>query len=307
MGLTTAEAQVAKRCYKNQTAGWIGVTKLDHLGAQVGAPVAPYGTVWLSDDEAILTSRAPAAAKDNPFVEQEFPFTDGQKVVQQMMAPLVLVEDADGEEGAERFVPSTSSVNLDPVAGGQRDAETVLQRDSSRPVATAPAGEVTLEPSANAAVPPSHAGPTNHAPHEPAPVEEDLREESWTAVPEDRTEAPQQGALAGSNEKVGPSDEDAARDGTAQGPPPQQPAPTSIASTQVQGKGETQPSESAGVQEGAGAPSEQGAAEETAAHTPSGEETGAAEIPAGEAPEGEFASHEEVGSPDAPSQTGEGA
>lgn len=322
MGGITAQEQVGKRCYKNQTAGYQSVVKLDHLGAQAGTPVEPYGTVWLTEEEAILTARAPALAKDNPFVEQPFQFEDqsGQRV-ERMMAPLVLVPDEEGSE-SDRFVPydgpaPAHDINLHSMAANQRTTEAALDADSDRPVPTEET-EPQLAPSSAAAVPPSHARASGVIdPSQPLPPEEDQRE-SWVENDE-RTEEPQEGALGGSNEKVGPTDEDPAKVRGPGGPPPQQPAPHAHPQAPTGSADPTQadvptqrtvPSESAGVQKGAGAPSEQGAAEEHAGVTERGEETGAADTPVGKAPEGEFASKEEVGSPEAPTQgapSGEGS
>jgi hypothetical protein len=320
MGASAVAAQVEKKCYRNQTAGNLGVVKLDHLGAQVGANVVPYGTVWLSDDEAILTARAPALPKDNPFVEQPFMFVDGQgQHVEKPMRPLILIEDARYSPSDERFVPGqieeepeaeavAYAVHLPSVAAAQEDVETALSGDGEdRPVPTEVSAPI-LVPSSTAAVPPSQARAVPVGDSAPAEPEEDVKD-SWVEV-SGRTEQPQPGVLRGSNEPApAPPEGDAAKDGSPQGPPPQQPVrqpvqppqATSTVEEHASQHGSPVASESAGTGEANGGAIEQ-AGEEHAAHTASGEETGAAEMPVGEAPKGEFASHEEVGSPDAPTQ-----
>lgn len=286
MAGTTAEAQVQKKCYKNQTAGWLGVVKLDHLGAQQGYPVPPYGTVYLTDDEAILTARAPADPKDNPFEEQTFMFVENDtgRHVEHKMRSLILVTDEEGIPSDDRYVP-VGDINPQTVVAEQARTADALdaQDEAPRTVATSPEEPIQVEATPHAAVDPAHA--------------------SWVENP-DRTQEPQPGSLSGSDGAVGPTSEaDPAAPGAQiqQGAPPQQPAPVSVGSTGVQPETPgAVPSESAGTGQAAGAPSEQGAGEEHAAHTPSGEETGAAETPVGDAPKGEYASHEEVGSPDAP-------
>lgn len=299
MAGTSAEAQVAKKCYKNQTAGWLGVVKVDHLGAQQGAPVEPFGTVYLSDEEAILTARAPANPKDNPFEEQTFMFADEQgQHTEQKMRPLILLSDdeQDGGDG-ERYVP-VGDINPHTVAAQVARTEAALdaQDEQPRTVATS-VEEPTQVGSPVAAVDPAHS--------RPAPVEEPEDEEkgeSWVEN-EDRTLEPQRGNLGGSNDHPGTDDADpAAGEGQRQqAPPPQAPVQQTVGAQQSPGP---VPSESAGTGEAAGAPSEQAAVEETAAaegdSSLSVEETGAAVDPKGQAPEGEFAAHEEVGSPDAP-------
>lgn len=311
MAGTTAEAQVQKKCYKNQTAGWLGVVKVDHLGAQQGAPVAPFGTVYLTDDEAILTARAPANPKDNPFEEQGFMFVDDTgKQVEQTMRPLILVTDDEGAPGDDRYVP-VGDINPHVLVAQQvRTNATLDEQDASpRTVPTDTQEPTQVAATPLAAVDPAHAVP---APVAAAPVEQaqaegdeetDETDRSWVENPE-RTPEPQRGSLGGSDTPVGPTAEaDPAAPGAQvqSGAPPQQPAPTSVGSSGVQPESPgAVPSESAGTGQAAGAPSEQGAGEEHAGVTKAGEETGAAETPVGTAPEGEYASHEEVGSPDAP-------
>lgn len=314
MGSATAEAtaQVEKQCYKNQTAGWLGVVKLDHLGGQVGHSIEPYGTAWLTKEEAILTARAPAQAKDNPFIEQIFQFEDEQgQRVEQPMRPLVLVDGDDGE--ADRYVPGQDEeevlhgphdLNLDAAAAAARDTQTALEADSDREIPTQKAAPV-LAPSSAAAVPPSQAKAGAPLDHIVAAEPEEDQRESWVENP-DRTEQPQKAALRGSDDSVGPAEGDPAKDGSPKKAPPQRPirATSTVESADVPTQ-RVVPSESAGTQKAAGAPREQAkaqVAEEHAGVTEKGEETGAAETPVGKAPEGEFASHEEVGSPDAPTQ-----
>lgn len=328
----TAEEQVAKRCYKNQTAGWLGVVKLDHLGAQAGVSIAPYGTIWLTDNEALLTARAPALAKDNPFEEQMFQGYDSAGVVHDMpLRPLILIEDDREIPSGERFVPVGTEVGDAAVAAAQADTATALASNSDRAVATEAAVPV-LAPSMAAAVPPSHAMPGAPPTATPPGAEADV-EKSWVENP-DRVGTPVPGSLGGSNEPAPTADPaDPVTTGSPTGAPPQQPAPQAPpqATAPVAGLEGTPPpaappqpdvptqtvvpSESAGTQQAAGSPSEQSAAapasvvsapspaEETAAITPTGEETGAAATPVGEPPKGEFAAKEEVGSPDAPTAT----
>lgn len=329
MGSTLAEDQVEKKPYKNQTAGWLGVVKVDHLGAQVGHSVEPHGTVYLSDTEAILTARAPKAAADNPFEEQEFAFQDESgKRVMQMMRPLVLVTDGEGKVGEERFVPGLGdepaldtvahSVHLPSVAAAATDTATALAANADRHVPTEPVAATPVPALAQtAAVPGSQARPAVQAAELAGSEPLDEEPPSWVDNP-DRTEQPQQGSLGGSHEPApGGGDDDPAKTGSPTHTPPQAPVPhkppTATSTVEETPQGETQrvvPSESAGTQTAAGSPSEQSGSqgeqasaaetEEHAGVTQTGEETGAADRPAGDAPEGEFAAHEEVGTPEAP-------
>lgn len=337
MAGTTAEAQVAKRCYKNQTAGWLGVVKLDHLGAQAGHSIPPFGTAYLSDEEAILTARAPAEAKDNPFEEQMFMFVgEGGAHVEQAMRPLILLVDDSGEIKDERYVPVGGSIDPAKIVAEAARTDQALNAQSDRTVPTEPQEPTQVPGTPASAVDPAHAVPAIAARPAEQEVEEIEEVESWVENP-DRTPTPQQGSLGGAN-----GDAPAAPQGDAASPtgdgtlirtseataPAQPPAPATVGSQH----GAVKPSESAGTGEAAGAPSEQGqewettspvgtlktanpagsptlsetgAAEEFAAETANGEETGAADVPTGAPTEGEFAAHEEVGSPDAPSASPE--
>jgi hypothetical protein len=296
MGVPSAaeagRAEVAKKPYKNQTAGWLGVVKLNHLGAQEGVSVAPYGTVYLSDDEAVLTARAPAQAKDNPFVEQQFEFVNSETGAHEMhpMIPLVLVEDSPeiADEHA-RYVPGTANApqTESKEAADRATADAALAQGTDRPIPTTSVAP-TLVPSSTAAVPPSHTRPGAPPEHE-APSPEDDRQ-SWVDNPE-RTEAPQPGALGGTDQAAG---------APLQGEPP---APEGGAIAGTATVESSTPGSQAFKGSGDGSTSESAiAGEETAGVTPTGEETGAAQTPANEAPEGEYAANEEVGSPDAPTQ-----
>lgn len=272
MGAGTAEQiQVEKKCYKNNTAGWLGVVKLDHLGAQVGESVEPFGEVWLTQAEAILTARAPKDPANNPFVEQIFQGEDAQGGRHPMpITPLTLSETENGT-ASERFVPSSppEGETSEQLAARKRETEAALAGPSERDRTIPLAPVVQPAPSSAAAA-------TAPATSAAAPVSTseagEEEQKSWTDPPANWTPQPQKGSLGGGAAPAGPVDDDDARDGTPQGAPPQAPV--------LQQVGQVP--------------------EETAATLPSGEETGAAETPAGQAPEGEYASHEEVGSPDAP-------
>jgi hypothetical protein len=55
--------------FTNTTDGWIGAVQIDHTGKAVGVSVEPGGSVFLSEDEQILTANAPRDDADNPFVK----------------------------------------------------------------------------------------------------------------------------------------------------------------------------------------------------------------------------------------------
>jgi hypothetical protein len=266
----SAVPQTQKRLYRNNTAGWLGVVVLDHDGKPVGESIEPFGTVWLSDAEAILTARAPRRPEDNPFEEQVFVGVNSETQAREdfVMRPLTLETTSERYVPTERYVPVLVDAPPDaapPVAQTAATAETQAPAP-----ATASAG-TPVPPPPPAAAPQGRPTPAARTePDEP---------ESWVTPPE----APGRilpGTLDGGD-----------------GPPPEvvaaaAPDPTN-APTEA---GRYVPSVNAQA-----APQTPGSEEHAAAVDPRiGEETGAARPPAQPQAEGEYAQAEEVGSPDAP-------
>jgi len=54
--------------FVNTTTGWIGAVQIGPHGQQKGIAVAPGQSVWLTEDEQILTANAPRGDEDNPFL-----------------------------------------------------------------------------------------------------------------------------------------------------------------------------------------------------------------------------------------------
>src|SRR5438270_9482660 len=97
-----------KYAVQNNTAGWVGVVKLDHRGEERGEAVEPYGTVWLSEVEMICTARAPKLPEDNPFEEQVFIVSNPETGAREehRVRPLSLMRDGRRYTPAEeRYVP----------------------------------------------------------------------------------------------------------------------------------------------------------------------------------------------------------
>jgi hypothetical protein len=286
--------QLEKRLYRNNTAGYLGVVKLDHKGDPYGENVDPHGTVWLSDAEATLTARAPRKPEDNPFEEQMFVMQDSEtgRREEVPMRPLTLADD-DG-----RFVPDERYTPTQAEREAQAQATRPVQHSAAASDAAPPAPPSTGSENAQSVPPPTPpvAPQTAAVPSprseraplsSPAPeagisgahvaTEADEPVESWTEPPA----APGQvltGSLAGDD---GPTDAPDATNhpGAGNGPT----------------AGQAQ-----------AAPQQPGAEEHAAAVDPAvGEETGAARPPVQPQPEGEYAQAEEVGSPDAPAANDE--
>lgn len=295
--------QVAKREYRNNTSGWIGVVILDHNGQEQGVNIEPGGTRWLSDAEAILTARAPQRPEDNPFLEREYQVTDTNGTRRMVkMRPLELVSDRTKDMYAsDRFVPGitddaearamTERAAREGTDGPITPAMTAREREITAPAMRqhqedptqlVPAPKSTGAPPAPQTAPPAAPAPGPVPPvagqqlegRSDGPSEPD-EPESWTEPPE----APGQvlpGSLGG-DDGIGEDQGD-----------PTEPKPGDGPRNVPQAVPET-----VGAQLGA---------EEHAQRVDPkvGEETGAAKPPAQPQPEGEFASREEVGSPDAP-------
>lgn len=293
-GSTTSA--VEKRQYQNNTLGWLGVVVLDPQGKAVGISVEPQGTVWLSDEEAILTARAPRDPKDNPFEETTFmEIVPGGEAVERKLRPLVPITEARFVPSEERYVPPGVGHSAAPdtavAAANATGDEPGHATSGGDPVAAASAAIATGVPVAGDAarfVPSmqSSAPEAQTADVVPAfpgaaaqPAGAAASAESWVEPPGGVTHA--RGELAGEN---APDPEPAGAPPTPPAAPPPNPGQAPNDQTQVAASGaETE--------------------EVAATATPDGEETGAAVPPAGEPPEGEFAANEEVGTPDAPAAT----
>lgn len=286
---TATVPQLQKFLVQNNTAGYIGVLKLDHRGEEHGENVEPFGTVWLSHEEMVLTARAPRRPEDNPFEEWTLVRTnpETQATEEYRVRPLTIVKDSDRYvPDGDRYVPTVDAPSDSAPAPTQTQArapEPVASPASSGSTATAavPPAPAAVAPQ-GAPVPGLRTAPT------PAPRTEPPRTlsgeesgQSWTAPPE----APGQvlpGALGGENGDVPQEVATAAPDPT-NAPTSDQRFVPSVVGAQA-------------------APQTPGQFEEHAERVDPnvGEETGAARPPVAPPAEGEYASREEVGSPDAP-------
>lgn len=65
--MATATTLGVRDEFVNSSDGWIGVVQIGPHGEQKGTAVEPQGSVWLTEDEQILTANAPHSDEDNPF------------------------------------------------------------------------------------------------------------------------------------------------------------------------------------------------------------------------------------------------
>jgi hypothetical protein len=62
----------AKSKFKNTGSGVAGAIQLDHQNQAKGVAVYPGESVWLSEQEQVLTAQAPRHEEDNPFTNGTF-------------------------------------------------------------------------------------------------------------------------------------------------------------------------------------------------------------------------------------------
>lgn len=109
----TVTSEEARRLFRNNTGGWLGVVQIGPTGAADGHAVEPGGTVWLSERECRLTAHAPRLAQDNPFLAQKFESrnteTGDVKVVE--ITPLTIVEDERAIPTSDRFIPGEEGIS----------------------------------------------------------------------------------------------------------------------------------------------------------------------------------------------------
>lgn len=280
--------QIEKQQFKNTTGGWIGVTVIGPRGEDRGAAVEPDGTVWLSEQEQILTANASRRPEDNPFVAQTRMVTDPEtgEQVETTVTPLVPVSENRYVPARERFVPGV----LAEGALGTAQAQAAATANDPTTVTSMDAG--ALQRHAEVDVMGDDALPGHRLPLQedgsitpPAPpVPPRAAAAAAAAEPPEATQEDYERKVA--EEQARQAAAAAATEPTLDAVPPpiEPPAPPEEPSTPPQ------------------EPPVLPVQEETAAVVdPSiGEETGAAVTPSGPPVEGEYSAMEEVGTPSAP-------
>lgn len=270
-------ARIEKEQFRNMSGGFIGAVVIGPKGDEKGIPVEPDGTVWLSEEEQILTANAPRLPKDNPFL----PWTR------------VVLNDETGQWEDREFTPLVKIQEHRPVPANFRP----IPADIADAAATreAEAGARGDEPS----VPTVFEGGAVARHAEVASMGEDTRPHQAPPVPR---RAAMAAAMSEDEDTPPQAPPDPLPDPVPPGGDPERTGDPESAQRAQEDAVEAQ-SEAAAAQDDAAA-AQQAAADETAAKVDqsTGEETGAAVTPDAEAPQGEYAEHEEVGTPEAPAQ-----
>lgn len=147
--------QVEKEQFRNESGGYVGVVTLTSRGDDKGMPVAPGDTVWLSEDEQVLTANAPRLAEHNPFVPQKViqrnPETDAQE--ETWVTPLVKVNEARFVPADARPIgsnaPAAPAPEAPPEAPEPAPAPPVAQAPAERPPAPIPGPSAPTPPAAD--------------------------------------------------------------------------------------------------------------------------------------------------------------
>lgn len=274
---------IEKQQFKNESDGWVGAVVIGPKGDDRGIPVEPGGTVWLSEQEQVLTANAHRKAEDNPFIPQTVTRIDPQtgEPVTTTVTPLVAVDEGRFVPADLRYVPGVEAEGARGIAVAQAAA-----------TAAHPTTPTTLE--AGAAV--------RHA---------EVEDIGRNAQPHEAPSIPRAAAMAAAAASEIPSAEEfqAEEDARFEG----QAAHDAAVAAEVARLAAQDAQEGSRPIEGDDpstptfneATGEFRAPEEAAATVDPavGEETGAAPAPEGDAVAGEFSSGEEVGTPDAPQPT----
>lgn len=275
--------EILKQQFRNATDGFVGAVVIGPKGDELGVPVEPGGTVWLSEAEQMLTANAPRRPEDNPFIEQVVirrnPETDAEEEVK--ITPLIPVDEGRYVPANERPIPA--DLHAAPASGA---AHAVAAATGDQPE-TVIAGQVFDNPitreeqikDAGSDVRPG----TLPAPSRAAAAAAAAAQAQAPVEPPEAPSEPEVPAQPPVEEPPLPP----------AGPPaPSAPTPPAADPARVapedEGRAPQAPEETAAVSPG-----------------PASEETGAAVTPSGDAPEGHYTAGEEVGTPTAPATAGQ--
>jgi hypothetical protein len=129
---------IQKQQFKNESGGWIGVVVINAKGEDTGASVEPGGTVWLSEQEQILTANAPRKAEDNPFLPHTFqrvnPTTS--EIEDYTVTPLVPISENRYVPAGDRPIPGVvDSATASAQAAADARADEPVQSRVEDPLA----------------------------------------------------------------------------------------------------------------------------------------------------------------------------
>lgn len=133
--MSPVTALTGKDEFVNTSDGWVGATQLKPNGEARGIAVEPGGSVFLSEEEQILTANAPRDDADNPFANGAFVLARRAVEVAQRrpwgahVAPKepdeTPLEPAEEDTGAEEETGATPAPQEEPPEGERAPGEEV--------------------------------------------------------------------------------------------------------------------------------------------------------------------------------------
>lgn len=157
--------------FRNETQGFVGVITIDN-GKERGVAVRPESTIWLSEQEQILTANAPRRDEDNPFINGQLKLVTKAQDVKNRR-PLGNEEPSSNGDAAS--VPAaTPGPQVEPVAEpvevAPPEPQTARQREDRERVKAEAERKAAADAQANAgAVPGAETGAALSAAGVPKP------------------------------------------------------------------------------------------------------------------------------------------
>lgn len=131
--------------FRNDSDGYIGVITLMPGGERAGIAVRPGDSVWLSQEEQVLTANAPRDEADNPMVNGNLLLvTEAREIVNRRPLRPTAIETA-----VEPAVVPDPATAVDPVAPLSADGDTE-EAEEEPAEGTRPAEEEVGTPAARA-------------------------------------------------------------------------------------------------------------------------------------------------------------
>lgn len=133
--------------FVNTTPGWVGAVQIGPHGEQAGIAIEPNGSVWLTEDEQILTANAPRSDADNPFiprVEQPMNADDEVKTHQPVLVlrtkgaeiksrrPFGEQAQVDHSETGAAPIPQGDAIEGEHAAGEEVGTPAAIKRPQTR-------------------------------------------------------------------------------------------------------------------------------------------------------------------------------
>lgn len=152
----------AKSKFKNTGKGVAGAVQLDHQNQAKGVPVYPGESVWLSEQEQVLTAQAPRNEEDNPFTNGTFTL--------EIKAEDVTTSRPIGDHQPDPAEQALQNAEREAVAAAEAENEVEI-KDESTPEPEPQTGPVATEETGAGEMPSGFAPVGQRAEHEEVAAE----------------------------------------------------------------------------------------------------------------------------------------